>query len=135
MIGATFGKAVGNIFLGNLDLLPSRNYGCARRSPIRRGLTFGSRFFFIFRKIGNLSTSLFGGLNIADHATAAGANDWKKSHQRTSAGQPQNPTTTHLTRHRPLNPRQPLIQIRDQVLDALQADGEADDVGAGAGGD
>ncbi len=34
-----------------------------------------------------------------------------------------------------LNRRQPLIQIRDQVLDALQADGEADDVGAGAGGD
>ncbi len=34
-----------------------------------------------------------------------------------------------------LNPRQPPIQIRDEVLDALQADGEADDVGAGAGGD
>ncbi len=35
----------------------------------------------------------------------------------------------------PLNRRQPPIQIRDQVLDALQADGKADDVGAGASGD
>ncbi len=49
-------------------------------------------------------------------------------------GKPKPPPQRTLRAH-PLNRRQALIQIRDQVLDAFQADGEADDVGARPGGD